>query len=223
MAVGDQEDIETRLQRLIPWSWFPLDFAPLYLGVIAGLAAVFAQLYSFIAYIRNQNRLQTSTDGFLDLFAFDFFGNGLPRRNAEQDPAYAQRIKVNLFRKRVTRPAVVKVLQDLTGRTPTIFEFRRAADTGAYGAFNLGYGVAGGYGSRHLPWQAFVTAYRPIGSGIPNVAGYGISVAGYGVTTSQSEYASLAMIAQTVADADIYAAVNSVRPTCAKLWTRVTS
>lgn len=224
MATGDQVDITARLQRLIPWSWFPLGLAPLYVGIIAGLAAVFAQVYSLLAYVRNQMRLQTSTDGFLDLFAFDFFGpSGLPRRNGEQDPPYSQRIKLNLFRRRCTRPAVIKVLQDLTGRTPTIFEFRRAADTGAYGAPNIGYGVAGGYGSRHLPWQAFITAYRPIGSGIPNVAGYGVSVAGYGVTTSQSEYASLAMIAQTVPDADIYAAVNSVRPICAKLWTRITS
>lgn len=222
MAVGDQQDIETRLQRLIPWSWFPLELSPIYFGLVAGLAGVFSQVYSLLAYVRDQTRLATTTDGFLDLTALDFFGNGLPRRNGERDPSYRQRISLNLLRRRVTRPSVVKILEDLTGRTPTIFEPRRAADTGAYGAPNLGYGVAGGYGSRQLPVQAFVTAYRPIGKGIPNVAGYGIAVGGYGVG-GQLEYASLSMIPQTVADADIYAAVDSVRPACVKLWTRISS
>lgn len=221
MATGDQNDIEMRLQRLIPWSWFPASLAPLYFGVIAGAAAVFAQVYSLIAYVRNQTRLQTSTDGFLDLFAFDYFGNGLPRRNAEQDMTYQQRIKLNLLPRRNTRPAVIAVLENLTGQTPVIFEPRRAADTGAYGAYNTGYGVAGGYGSRQLTWQAFITAFRPVGTGIPNIAGYGVTTAGYGTNGSQAAYASLAMLAQQVPDADIYAAVNSVRPTCAVLWTRI--
>ncbi|HXS23995.1 MAG TPA: hypothetical protein VN719_07185 [Gemmatimonadales bacterium] len=222
MATGDASDIETRLQRLIPWSWFPLGLAPLYIGIIAGLAAVFSQIYGLIAYVKNQTRLATTTDGFLDLTAYDFFGNDLTRRNGESDPTYSQRISINLFRRRVTRSSVVKILEDLTGRTPTIFEPRRAADTGAYGAPNCGYGMAGGYGSRQIPLQAFITAYRPIGKGIPNVGGYGIAVGGYRVG-GQLEYASIGLVGQNVADADIYAAVDSVRPTCATLWTRILS
>ncbi|MGH8218985.1 MAG: hypothetical protein ACREUT_10545 [Steroidobacteraceae bacterium] len=223
MAIGDASDIQARLRKLIPWSWFPYGLSPLYEQLIAGLAGVFAAIYGLIAYVKNQTRLQSTTDGFLDLTAFDFFADGLPRRGAEQDGSYQQRIKLNILRRRVTRPAVIKVLEDLTGRTPVIFEPRRAADTGAYGAANLGYGVAGGYGSRQLPLQAFITAFRPIGGGVPNVAGYGVPVAGYGVTSSQSEYASLRLIVRTISDADIYAAVDSVRPTCAILWTRIAS
>lgn len=222
MATGDVQDLETRLQRLIPWSWFPLGLAPLYVGLIAGLAAAFSQVYGLLAYVKNQARLQTTTDGFLDLTAFDFFGNKLPRRNGESDPAYQQRISINLFRRRVTRASVVKILEDLTGQTPTIFEPRRAADTGAYGAPNCGYGVAGGYGSRQLPLQVFVTAYRPSGKGIPGVAGYGIAVGGYRVG-GQLEYASIGLVGQNVADADIYAAVNSVRAVCVTLWVNVAS
>lgn len=222
MATGDTNDMQGRLTRVIPWSWFPVGLVPLYVGVVAGLAAVFAQVYCLIAYVRKQTRLQTSTDGFLDLFAYDFFGDGgLPRRNGELDPTYEHRISLNLFRPRVTRAAVVKVLEDLTGYTPIIFEPRRPADTGAYGGPTLAYSAAGGYGSRSLTWQAFVTAFRPAQTGIPSIAGYGISTAGYGM--GQAEYASLASISRNVVDADIYAAVNSVRPGCAILWTRVAS
>ena len=122
---------------------------------------------------------------------------------------------------------LVKVLQDLTGRTPIIFEPQRPMDTGCYGGPLIGYGMAGGYGSLLLPCQAFVTAFRPTGSGIPNVAGYGGSAGtpgpgGYGAA-SQLEYASMTMIQGAVTDADIYAAVDSVKAAGTTLWTRISS
>lgn len=85
-----------------------------------------------------------------------------------------------------------------------------------------GYGVAGAYGSLLLPYQAFVTAYRPIGTGIPYVSGYGSSPAGYSVG-SRGEYASLSMIQTAVADADIYAAIASVIPAGTIAWTRISN
>jgi type II secretory pathway pseudopilin PulG len=85
-----------------------------------------------------------------------------------------------------------------------------------------GYGVAGAYGSLVHQYQAFVTAYRPIGTGIPYVAGYGSSPSGYS-TPSRGEYASLNMVQTSVSDADIYAAVASVIPVGTIAWMRISS
>lgn len=220
MATGDQQDILARLRATLP-RWFA-DENPIRDALLSGLAAAWAFIYSLYAYARLQTRLLTASDGWLDLIAGDFFGAKLPRKANQSDAGYRAQIIINLFRERGTRNAVVKVLRDITGRTPIVFEPQRPADTGAYGAPNSGYGVAGGYGSLLLPYQAFVTAYRPTGSGIPNVAGYGIASAGYGVG-SQAAYASLDMIQGQVTDADIYAAVDSVRPVSTIVWARISS
>ncbi len=116
----------------------------------------------------------------------------------------------------------MRVLADLTGRPPTIIEPNRPADCGAYDAPNCGYDRAGAYGQVSLTYQAFVLAYRPFGSGIPNVAGYDKVPAGYSVP-SQGEYADLSMSSNTVSDADIYAAIESVRPAASIVWTRISS
>jgi len=98
-----------------------------------------------------------------------------------------------------------------------------AADTGAYRAPNCGYGVAGAYGSIVLPYQAFVIAYRPVSSaGIANVSGYSISTGGYG-QPSQAEYASMSMVTGGVADADIFAAIDAVKPAGTIIWTRISN
>jgi hypothetical protein len=237
MATGDQADIQSRLRQLVPPNWLPAGLTPIYDALLSGIANALSFAYGLFAYVRLQTRIATATDGFLDLIAADFFGSQLARGPGETDGSYRARIKAGIFRERGTRRSVVLILQQLTGRAPIIFEPQRAADTGGYGragsnssltgaptgqSTGLFYGKAGGYGSTKLQQQAFVTAFRPIGKGIPNVAGYGISVAGYGVP-SQSEYASLSMIETAVSDADIYAAINSVRPTCATLWTRIQS
>jgi hypothetical protein len=156
------------------------------------------------------------------MIAADFFGAALLRQSNQSDASFRNRIIINLFRERATRNGLVKVLTDLTGRAPAIFEPQRPLDTGSYGGPLIGYGVAGGYGSMLLPFQAFVTAYRPTGTGIPNVAGYGISTGGYS-QGSQAELASMSMIQGAVTDADIYAAIDSVKPVGTTLWTRISN
>jgi len=89
------------------------------------------------------------------------------------------------------------------------------------GQYN-GYSVVGAYGLVSLTYQAFVQAYRPYGSGIPNVAGYGFSPTGYS-TPSQGEYTDPSMSSNTVSDADIYAAIEAVRPVATTIWTRISS
>lgn len=222
MATGDQSDVAARLSALIPTSWFPQGLTPFVSAAIAGIAAALSPIYALLAYLRLQTRISTATDGFLELIAADYFGDKLPRLAGQLDPSYRAAILAGIFRERGTRRGVVLILEQLTGRTPKIFEPMRPADTGGYRTNALFYGQVGAYGSQLLPMQALVIAYRPLGTGIPNVAGYGIPVAGYDVG-SQSEYASLDMLSETITDDDIYAAVNSVRPTCATLWVGISS
>jgi hypothetical protein len=221
MTKGSQQDIFNRLSERIPKGWFG-SVHPILDAVLQGIAAALAGVYSCYAYMVMQTRLQTSTDGWLDMAAADYFGpNGLPRLPNESDATYRTRIKINIIRERATRNAVIKILTDLTGRAPTIVEPQRPLDTGAYG-YALGYGVAGAYGSLLMGYQAFVTAYRPTGTGIPFVQGYGTSVGGYS-QPSQAEYADLSQVVGAVSDAAIYAAVDSVKPYGTIIWTRISN
>lgn len=222
MAIGDKADVSTRLARLIPNGWFTAGLSPVRDAVLAGAASVLSFGYSLLAYVRLQSRIATATDGFLDMIAGDFFGATLVRADGQTDASFRARITSNLFRDRGTRMSVTRVLTQLTGRAPLVFEPMRPADTGGYGAASCGYGAGGAYGSMLLPMQAFVTAYRPVGSGVPNVAGYGISSAGYG-SASQGEYAALSMVQGALTDADIYAAIESVRPATYTIWARISS
>jgi hypothetical protein len=217
---GDQADVLRRIKAVLP-RWFS-DSNPIIDALNQGYAYVSSFIYSLYVYAVLQTRIKTATDGWLDMIASDYFGNALLRALNQSDASFRARIIVNLFRERATRNGVSKVLVDLTGRAPIIIESLRPADTGAYSAPNSGYGVAGNYGSILIPFQAFVIAYRPSSSGIPNVAGYGYSSAGYG-TPSQAEYASISQIQGAVTDADIYSAIDSVKPVGTILWTRIVS
>jgi hypothetical protein len=197
-------------------------------GLLAGIAWMWSWVYALWSYARLQTRIATAADAFLDMISLDFFGVGVvPRRSSEPDDSFRARIKRNLLRPRGTRAAMISALTDLTGRPPTIFEPRNAGDTGAYGHLGsptvtgLAYNAAGGYGSLALPFQAFITAYRPIGQGIANVGGYGTEVGGYGV--GALEYASPSLITGSVTDQDIYDEVARTMPAAAIGWTRISS
>lgn len=222
MATGDKSDITTRLQLSLPKQWFQTDGTVI--GAILGaLATSWAWAYSLYAYIKLQSRILSATDGWLDVIAGDFFGAAVTRKASQSDASFRTAIIINLFRERATRKAIITVLTQLTGRAPVIMEPQRPADTGAYGASICGYGSAGVYGSMLIPSQAFVLAYRPASSGIPMVAGYGNAPAGYGVASQGGEYASISMVQGAVQDADIYAAIDSVKPAATTLWTKISS
>ena len=214
MATGDAADMLARLRGVLPQSWLA-DETPVLDAVLAGLAGAWSVLYSLLQLVSAQARIATASDQFLDMVSTDFFGTSLPRRTGELDVAFRGRIDRELFRERGTRVAIVDVLVDLTGRPPSIFEPARAMDTGAWSTASMGYGVAGAWGSLSLPYQCFVTAYRPIGSGIAMVGGYS--------TAGVHEYADLAWVVVPVTDADIYAAIASVMPVATIAWTQIGS
>lgn len=219
MAIGDQNDIFGRIKNVLP-RWFG-PASPLLDALIQGLSNSSAFVYTLYIYAKLQTRILTATDGWLDMIAADYFGASLQRSANQSDANFRARIVVNMFRERGTRYAITKVLTDLTGRAPVIFEPTRPADTGAYSAPNSGYSVAGGYGSMVIPYQGFIHAFRPIGSGIPFIAGYGTSPGGYS-TPSQVDYATLSQVANSVSDLDIYAAIDSVKPAGTIAWVRIT-
>ena len=222
MATGDTSDIKARLQQLLPGGWWTNGQVPVRDALLFGAAQALAFAYSLLAYVRLQTRILTASDGFLDMIAGDFLGGAVSRSPGQSDASFRTRILVAMFRERNTRASVIQVLTLLTGRAPTVFEPGRPADTGVYGGPLIGYGVAGGYGSLALPMQSFVTAHRPVGAGVPSVAGYGTPSAGYSVP-SRGEYASLAAALGQVTDAEIYAAVESVRPTGYTVWVAITA
>jgi hypothetical protein len=227
---GDIDDIMARLKAVLPSRWFA-DETPTLDGILAGLAAGWAWVFSLFTYAAAQTRIATATDVWLDVIARDFFGNRVLRRPTELDDAFKLRIQKALWRDRATRNALSSALTDLTGRTPKIFEPAHAADTGGYGSLTQvgagsAWGLAGGWGSLTMPFQCFVIAYRPASSGIASVAGWGNGQPGcgagaYGV--GAIEYATLSMVQGQITDADIYQTIADVMPVAALAWTRISN
>ena len=152
-----------RIRRVLPTGWFAEEGrTPVLDALLAAFGLVHAQTSVWVAYARLQTRLATATDDFLDGIAADFTGIAISRETGETDTAFRARIQAAVLRPRDTRAALALALTNLTGHAPAIFEPADASDTGGYGVgAALAYGVSGGYGSRSLPYQAFVTVYRP--------------------------------------------------------------
>ena len=222
---GDQADFLRRLRAVLPARWFP-DVAPVLDSLLSGLASGWALIYGSLQFVRAQTRIATASGVWLDIIGLDFFGSALSRRQGEGDGSYRRRLQLEMFRERGTRAAVASVLTDLTGRSPTIFEPARTTDTGGYGSVSaavtgVGYGLVGGWGSLQLPFQSFITAYRPTSSGIALVSGWGQGAGGYG--DGSIEYGSLDMIEGQVTDADIMAAIASVLPVASTAWVAISN
>lgn len=226
MATGDAIDVTARLRSELPPGWFP-DNAPILTQLLAGFAVGFARIFSLLSYVKAQSRFNTAVGPWLDATATDYFGTALARQSNELDPALAKRIGMEVLRPRATRQAVIQALTDLTGRTPTVFEPANASDTGGYGyqgmtaGTGLAYGGPGGYGSVSLPFQAFVTVYRPLARLTLSLPGYGSGAGGYGVAMAYGN--ATLLLGSGVSDAQIYARVASVAPAATIVWTAILS
>ena len=233
MATGDQSFFAGRLRSLLPRGWFgDQGTTPFLDGILSGLGYLHATGFAWVQFSRGQLRLSTTSGEFLDDLAADFLGTAIARKAGESDAAFRIRIRQAVFAPKVTRAAILAAVQNLVGTTPVMVEPRNSSDTGGYastsvqGGGGVGYGMAGAYGSRLLPYQAFLTVQRPITAGVPAVAGYNSGASGYGsvltpkANVGPSEYASAAL-AQGISDADIYALIADTSAAGVVIWTRI--
>ena len=84
------------------------------------------------------------------------------------------------------------------------------------------FGGTGFWASTDLPYQLFVTAFRPLTGGIPNAGGYDIGPGGYDVGLTM-QYVDMSQIQSKVSDAEIYAAVAKCQPAGVTAWTAIQS
>ena len=159
MAIGDSDDVQARLQSLIPNGWFNSLTAPVRDIVFGGLADSLSWIYALRTAVRAQMRIATASGWFLDLVGWDFFRSDYLRKANETDDSWRKRIIYEIFRERVTRKGIIEVLEDLTGQTPDVFEPANPGDCGggygvgggiAYGGANPNQGLNSGYGSTSL-------------------------------------------------------------------------
>lgn len=221
IGTGSPADLVDRLGRVLPGGWFA-DQAPVLDTVLNALAAGWSGLFQLLTTTQAQTRIATASSIFLDMTSQDFLGATLPRRTAEPDDSYRIRIERAILRTHNTRADVLNAILSVTNRPPRLIEPARIADTGSWnGRTNFAYGAAGAWGTRNLPFQFMVNAYRPVGTGIAHCFGYGTPAAGYGVGAAQ--YATPSIIASQVLDADIYAAIAAVLPAATTAWVAISN
>lgn len=209
----------SRLRAMIPSRWRG-DDTPVLDAVLAGPASVLQEAADRLAWVRLQSRLRTAEGAWLDQLTFDFLGGGVQREEGESDESLRTRLRIELLREKATRRAVVRAIEDVTGETPLVIEPARPADIGGYGVAR-GYGVAGRYGSLRLPYQTFVIAYRPVAPGVPQVNGWGGTIAGWGRGLGQ--WLSGRDVAERIPDRRILRVISRVMPAASVAWVQITS
>ncbi|RFB80029.1 hypothetical protein DYH55_00300 [Methylovirgula sp. 4M-Z18] len=206
------------MQALVPASWFR-DSDQHASALLGGVAANEAFIYSLVQFAKAQTRLQTASDGFLDLLAFDYFGLRFQRKPGETDAAWALSIQNELTRARATRGAVIKAVRDLTGTSVRVFEPWNAADTGGFGAAWALNESASAFGSTAYPYTIFITAVEPIGAGIPNLAGLNDAQGGFGA--GEFALADVSLTQGAVTNQNIYDTINATRASGITAWVNI--
>lgn len=241
--MNDPQNIVGRLTSLLPRGWLP-DVAPAASVPLSGAAQLWDEIFALLAYVKEQTRITTAGDVFLDLAARDYLGVRVGRKPGQTDDSFRARIKVEVLRPRATRAALISAITDLTGISPGVFEPRWPPDTGGYGNIGMSLGTAlayggasgggaGGWGSLALPFQFFVTAYTGNSQfgGIGGIGGFyygtGWAGGGYGSLTNNAagagsiEYLSAEQSTNVIDAADIDQLIVSMIPVGTIAWTKV--
>jgi hypothetical protein len=243
MAIGDQADFQGRLRALLPAAWFG-DTYPVLDLVLAGIGNALATIYLLIAFTRAQTRLATTQGGFVDLWANDYLGASIIRLPQETDTAFKTRTQWTITAPRGTKAALKEMLEFLTGNAPRVIEPANTGDTGGWAgplgteggglfAWDDGSGLvgAGAWGSMLLPYQLFITVYRPALQASASLGGWtgalgteGDALGGWsGAAPYTSDSGSLAftdddMVAATLTDAFLLSAVYAWMPAGSIAW-----
>ena len=166
MEIGTSGDMQRRLRSLIPQGWFG-DDAPIRDVVLGGLGDALAWSYGLLGFAEAQTRIGTASGWFLDLIGWDFLGVRILRRDGEKDDAWRARLRAEIFRPRVTRWAISKALEDLTGIKPKLVEPWNPNDCGTYGRGGAAYA-----GRDYAPQR--VGGYNRRGAYNTGLSGYGV-------------------------------------------------
>ena len=84
------------------------------------------------------------------------------------------------------------------------------------------FGGTGFWASTDLPYQLFVTAFRPLTGGIPNASGFDVGQGGYDAGLGL-QYVDMSQIQAKVSDAEIYACVARCQAAGVTAWTAIQS
>lgn len=197
--ITTQEMLDKLLKTIPPWF---ADSNPDLDALLTGAAYVFQVIYNDLVYAKKQTRIKTATDIFLDFISQDFFGDRFKRCEGESDHHFRDRILNELLKPKVTRQAMIDALVRLTGRTPIIFEGWR--DGGYWNHAYAGHMTAG---FNNRPYEAWITAYRPL-QPVINTSAYTNHTL-YG--TAQSYWGASSDEGDCVTDADIIRTIEETK------------
>lgn len=164
-----------RMIFLFPYPWLS-DLAHSTSGVAYALFLSIGTELNFISqqlyYAWSACRLQTASNGALDLFAMDYFGNNLPRQPGESDNAYRIRIQALLFQPQVTRQSIINAIEfAFPGCIVWAREPWNPSDTGYFADGTSGYSgsyydldtqqIPGAWGNLQARYQGFLEIQLP--------------------------------------------------------------
>lgn len=209
-----QQILDNIYSSLAPW-FGEITEDPNLSAFLQGYVASAQFNVNLLEFVKKQTRIRTSTGGFLDLAAQDYFGNTLRRRSGENDDSYRKRILSNLLAERATRTGLYNALLNLTGRPPIMFEPWNAEDTNwLNGGFFLNVSCLGG-AFEDWRYQGFIIVFRPINNinatnGLNNLT-YSLN-SGFILQPQQQEY---------ITDDDILDLIKRFKAEGVKIWTYI--
>lgn len=218
MQTVSQNEMLARLRSLLPRGWFP-DVSPTLDALLFASAINLSHVYNLLSYARDQGRLATASDGWLDLLAYDFLGLRVRRAISQTDNAFRALVKREILRTRVTREGIRAAVYDLTGNEVRIFEPWNTGDTGGLDTGYLGFDMIGRFGSVDMPFCFFLATLQPVGAGIPDVGGLDNGLGGF--DTNPGELGDLSQVQGAVTDQDIYDTINATRAAGVTAWVAI--
>jgi hypothetical protein len=157
--------IQAYLVSKLPKGWF--SSVATGTGVIGAILAGYAWSFEYVMgiaqFVALQIYLQTTSGGFLDLWAYDFLGTFVLRKEGEADISFRNRVSAYIFAPTVTKAAIVGLLTRLGFTSPVVREAFSPNDTAAFsGTFYFGGGGNARFGSQDYPGQIFIEASLPL-------------------------------------------------------------
>lgn len=210
--------IQAYLVSKLPRGWFSsvATGSGIIGAILAGYAWSFNYVMGIAQFVALQIYLQTTSGGFLDLWAYDFFGTLVLRKEGEADLSFRNRVSAYILAPTVTKGAIVGLLTRLGFTTPVVREAFSPNDTAAFsGTFYFGGGGNARFGSQGYPGQIFVEA------GISEYSGSG-AVPTFNEVYFDSGPAYMTAPPSTLLTlADLYSAVNFVRAAGILAWVKL--